>query len=311
MRLSICIPTYNRCDLLRETLESVLVQDREGLEIVVCDNASMDGTQALVEEYSTRFRKLTYFRWPENMGFDRNVLKVVEVAHGEYCWLMGDDDHLEPTALDRLFPMLEGNYGLIYLNAMTYDAAMQNPSGPTLKRFDCSDAGQTLLSLASWITFVSSICVRRAGFMSYLDAGYGHVGTGFAHCYPVLNVLMEGHNLIVEEPALRFRAGNTGNYNIFNTFIGEFNNILAYCLKIGFSEQVIAQLRKQNVYLVLVPALVQIKRGKLKLKADDVLKHLAGSGLCLKEKVVLIGMAWFPAWLFRCVAALRRAVSCP
>ncbi|HEY6008951.1 MAG TPA: glycosyltransferase family 2 protein, partial [Geobacteraceae bacterium] len=110
-RLSICIPTYNRAGLLRETLESIVGQARDGLEIVVCDNASTDATPQLVEAFRERFPAIHYFRWPENMGFDRNILKTVEEAHGDYCWLMGDDDHLEKGALERLFPLLEEGYG--------------------------------------------------------------------------------------------------------------------------------------------------------------------------------------------------------
>ncbi|HEY6838494.1 MAG TPA: glycosyltransferase family 2 protein, partial [Geobacteraceae bacterium] len=248
-RLSICIPTYNRVGLLRETLESIVSQAREGLEIVICDNASTDATPQLVEEFKGRFPAIRYFRWPENQGFDRNILKVVEEAHGDYCWLMGDDDHLEAGALERLFPLLEEGYGCIYVNAATYDREMTRCSGETIRHFACADADEMLLSIASWLTFVSSICVRRADFLAHLDSGLAHVGTGFAHCYPLVGVIRRARNHIVREPLVRFRAGNTGGYNIFRMFIEEFGRILAYCGELGYSPAVIEEIRTRNVYL--------------------------------------------------------------
>ncbi len=72
--LSICIPTYNRSGLLKETLDSLVVQPEFAcgrVEIVISDNASTDGTQALCEEYLQKYPGLRYFRNAENVR-DRN-----------------------------------------------------------------------------------------------------------------------------------------------------------------------------------------------------------------------------------------------
>ena len=57
--LSIAIPTYNRKSELKETLDSVLKQAQECVEVLVCDNASTDGTQYMMKEYEGR---VTYYR---------------------------------------------------------------------------------------------------------------------------------------------------------------------------------------------------------------------------------------------------------
>lgn len=308
MKLSICIPTYNRVVLLRETLDSIVPQLREGVEIVICDNASPDATPELVAEYQQNYPGITYFRWPENSGFDRNILKVVEVAGGDYCWLLGDDDHLQPGALDCLLPLLDGKYSLIYLNAMTYDSTMGRFSNRTISRFDCENADQALLSVGSWITFISSLCVQRTDFMRFMGEGVAHIGSGFAHCYPVLNILRQGNNLIVREPLVKFRACNTGGYNIFQMFIVEFNRILAYCEQIGFSSQIICSVKTRNVYQAIIPALLQIKIGKLNIAADNVWSYLPGSGLRLAEKLLLILMACSPPWLMKGMRYLKRKI---
>lgn len=305
-KLSLCIPTYNRASLLREALQSIALQLCPGVEVVVCDNSSSDETGQVIDEFRPLFPHFTYFLWPENMGADRNVLKTVEVASGEYCWLMGDDDQLEAGALDKMLSLLNEKSDLIYVNAMSYDSDMRTASGPTLTCFACGDAEQTLLSLASWITFLSSICVRRAEFLRYHDACLAHIGTGFAHCYPLVNVMWNGRNRIVSDTLVRFRAGNTGGYNIFRTFLEEFGRVMDYAGEIGFSRETVSVIKTRNIYLVVVPALIQIKLGKLTLKADRVIHFLSGSGIGLKEKLLLTALAWCPAWLIVTMKKIRK-----
>jgi abequosyltransferase len=306
IRLSICIPTYNRAALLRETLESIYVQSREELEVVVCDNASSDETEHVVSEYREKFQHLTYYRWPENMGFDRNILKVVEIASGEHCWLLGDDDQLGSNALDHVFPLLDKGLDLMYLNAMSYDSAMKTPSNPILGVFDCADADQTLMSLASWITFISSLCVRRSEFMRYCETGVANVGSGFAHCYPLLHLIRNGRSFIVAEALVKFRAGNTGGYNIFKVFIKEFEMVMDYAASIGFSHDAVVRIKVRNVYAVIIPALIQIKTGRMTLKADRAFEFLSGSGIRFRDKVVVLLLAWCPSIVYDVLKLLKK-----
>lgn len=101
LRISICIPAYNRADYLPELLDSIVTQKGYGceLEVVISDNASTDNTSHIIERYRNKLDRLVYHCWPENMGADRNFLKVVEIASGDFCWLMGSDDKLEPGAV--------------------------------------------------------------------------------------------------------------------------------------------------------------------------------------------------------------------
>jgi glycosyltransferase involved in cell wall biosynthesis len=107
--LSICIPTYNRADYLRDALESICLQlDQklsESVEVVVADNASSDHTKQVVEDFIGKINKLVYVRNPENVGFDGNVDIVVRAAHGHYCWYLGDDDAIINGALSYMIEL--------------------------------------------------------------------------------------------------------------------------------------------------------------------------------------------------------------
>jgi glycosyltransferase involved in cell wall biosynthesis len=91
--LSLCIPTYNRAQLLQPMLQSLCRQCAslgEDVEIVVSDNASTDATRAVVQAASSVY-PITYSRNDRNVG-SRNFLLAVERAAGEYAWVLGDDD---------------------------------------------------------------------------------------------------------------------------------------------------------------------------------------------------------------------------
>ena len=109
-RVSICIPTCNRDVYLESLLRSLFAQ-LDGLageiEVVVSDNASDDRTEEVASAYAGHpdFR---YVRRNENIGNERNYLGVVQAATGEYCWLLGDDEILEPAAIERLRALVNG-----------------------------------------------------------------------------------------------------------------------------------------------------------------------------------------------------------
>ena len=114
--LSICINTRNRAELIAETLESMINQITEEVEIVVVDGASTDSTPAVMEEYARRYKYIKYIRSNDNIGIDHGYDLSVENSCGEYCWLMPDDDIVCNGALDKILSEIKNNFELIILN---------------------------------------------------------------------------------------------------------------------------------------------------------------------------------------------------
>ncbi|MCM8797759.1 MAG: glycosyltransferase, partial [Candidatus Omnitrophica bacterium] len=98
IKLSICIPTYNRARFLEETLESVTSQVNDNVEVVVVDGASTDNTAEVAERYRKKIANLVYYRGEKRLGVDRDMAKTIEISRGMYCWLLSDDDLLKPGA---------------------------------------------------------------------------------------------------------------------------------------------------------------------------------------------------------------------
>lgn len=92
--LSICIPTYNRADILRQTLEHLVAQlafrETREIEIVISDNASTDSTPHVCAAFVRRFPShIRVFRNAENIR-DANFEKVLSYEQGRYLKLAND-----------------------------------------------------------------------------------------------------------------------------------------------------------------------------------------------------------------------------
>ena len=108
--LSICIPTFNRCDLLDVCLATVLPQVREHadrVECVVSDNCSPDRTSEVISRYQEEY-PFRYYRNQTNLGPLVNVVKCgVDLPRGELVWILGDDDTLNVGAVQRVLDFAE------------------------------------------------------------------------------------------------------------------------------------------------------------------------------------------------------------
>lgn len=97
--LAICIPTYNRAEILRATLTHLAENHDLFAEVVICDNASPDHTQTVVEEMREAFKRLTYVRHSTNIGGLRNHNAALSQSRCQYQYLLSDDDRLVPQGV--------------------------------------------------------------------------------------------------------------------------------------------------------------------------------------------------------------------
>ena len=107
--LSIGVPVYNGEKHLAAALDSLLDQTYRDLEIVISDNHSTDGTEAICLEYAARDPRIRYDRADRNRGASWNFNRVVELAKGPYFkWASCNDLHA-PTYLARCVEALDAD----------------------------------------------------------------------------------------------------------------------------------------------------------------------------------------------------------
>jgi glycosyltransferase involved in cell wall biosynthesis len=106
--VSVAVLTYNQRDMVADTLESVVSQDYANLEVVVGDDGSRDGTQALISSVASRYpRSVKPLLARENAGITVNSNRVLRACSGELVAWLGGDDQFLPGKISRQVEAME------------------------------------------------------------------------------------------------------------------------------------------------------------------------------------------------------------
>lgn len=121
MKLSIIITSFNTKELLEKCLLSL---KNAQAEIIVVDNASIDGS---VERVEQRYKGIKILRNKENLGFAKANNQGIKIAQGEYVLLLNSDTQVEPKALDELIKFAEerSEAGVIGAKLLNQDGSTQ------------------------------------------------------------------------------------------------------------------------------------------------------------------------------------------
>ena len=123
---TVCIPAYNRAHYLPALLDSILDQEFGNYDILICEDSSPE--RAEIEQIVRSYQKsskvnIHYEENPDNLGYDRNIRRLVELSKGEYCLFMGNDDLLCPKSLITIAESLsrEPECGVVVRSYATFD----------------------------------------------------------------------------------------------------------------------------------------------------------------------------------------------
>ncbi|MDX2100683.1 MAG: glycosyltransferase [Leptolyngbyaceae cyanobacterium bins.59] len=140
-KVSVCIPTYNRVQLLPYAIESVLHQTLTDLEVIVCDDGSTDGTaERMAQVQDDRVR---YIRHPQNIGKSNNMRSGFDAATGEYFIKFDDDDRLTPEFLAHTVAILDSDPTLDFVSTDHWIINLDNLRDETQTRENSEKWGRT------------------------------------------------------------------------------------------------------------------------------------------------------------------------
>lgn len=117
--LSIVIATYNHCNLLENTLKSLLDSPVKDCRITVLNNKSTDDTLSICEKFSIKFKCLEIYTQPVNLGGgSENYIHSVEFCNTDYLWHLADDDQYDFSHFsDVADALLSQKYDIIQVGA--------------------------------------------------------------------------------------------------------------------------------------------------------------------------------------------------
>jgi len=105
--LSVIMPVYNDADFLAKTLESVLNQELSAMELICVNDASTDGSLALIQAYQEKDKRIKLLSLAENSSALQARRAGVEHALGKYIMFVDGDDTIEPGTCAELVAQME------------------------------------------------------------------------------------------------------------------------------------------------------------------------------------------------------------
>jgi glycosyltransferase involved in cell wall biosynthesis len=187
--LSFCIPTYGQPQHLRQTLESLLGQDMDGVEIVIRDDNQDSETERVVAEYLTQL-PIRYFHMGKE-GVDRAFLFLSKEARGVFVWWFGDDV-LEAGAIARVTGFLRNNPAVDFIYINSTDLSGEHYSIQLGGSRYFVDRNEVLSKLKDQLGFCSAMLFKRDTLALGLDKAEGCVGTFWVTFFLVLHTLASG-----------------------------------------------------------------------------------------------------------------------
>jgi len=105
--ISVIVPTYNRSDLISETIKSILNQTYRNFELIIVDDGSTDNTEEVIRKFKdSRIKYIKTDNWggparPRNIG--------IKKAKGEYIAFCDDDDMWDKKKLEKQIPHFQSS----------------------------------------------------------------------------------------------------------------------------------------------------------------------------------------------------------
>lgn len=208
-KLSICIPTFNRSFYLNLFLQEIFKQYDESLrdiiEICISNNKSTDDTDECIRNWKGKGKFIiSHYNQEENIGADKNFDFVVNMAGGEYCWIVGDDDLLLDNSLNTLLTELNQGYDIYITNRIACNKKLipfainkplkvknnknifkLNNRGEFLEYLD---SGTSLISLFSYL----GISIFKKKIWDSVETEEWFLGTNYLHVCKILSFIKKG-----------------------------------------------------------------------------------------------------------------------
>lgn len=187
--LSFCIPTYGQPAQIRRTLDSLLGQDLDAVEIVIRDDNPNSETEKVVSEYLTKL-PIRYFHMNKE-GIDPAFLFLSKEAGGNFVWWFGDDV-LYPGTIARVVNFLRRNKSLDFMYVNSTDMSGESYSIQMGASRFFKDRDEALLELKDQLGFCSAMLFRKEILAAGLKKAEKFVGSSWVTLFLALNALAVG-----------------------------------------------------------------------------------------------------------------------
>ena len=218
LRISVCVPAYNRPEVLPALLDSILYQDYDGFEIVISEDASPTRTEirAIATRYAERYPGvIRYHENEKNLGYDGNIRQLVTLARGEYCLFMGNDDLLAPGALVAVAGVVERHpdVGVVLRSYATFEGTPDNVI-QVFRYFDRElffpGGPETIVTMFRRSVVISGLVIHREAAQRYATDRFD--GSLLYQLYLVGSILADMNGVSLPDILALYRLGGVPDF---------------------------------------------------------------------------------------------------
>lgn len=112
-KINVCIPYYNRADMVMETLEYLLIDDRID-EIIMMDDCSPIEDYYKLIENTWNMKKVKLVKNIKNFHVQHNKRNAISFSKNEWCIILDNDNQINKDFVDKLFQIENWNKNIIY-----------------------------------------------------------------------------------------------------------------------------------------------------------------------------------------------------
>lgn len=244
--------------MLLDALTVELCGLEDCVDVIIGDNASVDGTPDVTRAFAALWISTRVLRHAENLGPEENFCLCVESVRTPYFWIIGDDDMPRAGAITLLIQLLEAhNPDLVYLNSRWSTSLRSHREAGTVSRLNA-----TLLSREAfarrvhvWTTFISGAIVKTK--FAQNDSLRRFSGSSLVQLSWVLGALREGQSLAyVLEPCVLAKAANSGGYSMLEVFGNNFPRVVREAFSDCASQRSLAEQIVLRTSIVFLPDLI-------------------------------------------------------
>lgn len=205
VELEVFVLTYNRAQLLLQTLTSLCNQTARGFRIVVLDNGSTDNTPEIVKSFESCGVKLC--RCEQNLGHKGNYDRAKELASRKWVMVFHDDDLLHPKYIEVAMNLISEYQDIVLIgSAVSFEEKPENDFWPDLSNeaIYCERASDFAALLYRGFPYHFASTIYRADLFKSIPMAWAIYGKIVDRPF-LFDIAKHGTVLILKEPYVKYR----------------------------------------------------------------------------------------------------------
>ena len=223
IQLSVIIPTFNGSTTIKETLDSILSQNNENVEVIISDDNSTDETLSICQSFIGKM-DISIHKNSKNEGYSKNIKKGFSYSSGEFIFLLGQDDLVANRSFQLIKDLIK-RYPQLTCISRPYFWFETNPFRIVRqkKRLFPKESNFLLINKNSSYRIISNL-ISTTDQLSGLVLKKSAVSSNFhedvftSHVYPFTSCFLAGESIMVPYSFIAVRIESSQSRNVSSIY---------------------------------------------------------------------------------------------